>query len=127
MHYTPAGRHDVLDIVVHQNVRLSEVIATDVLDSDHLQIMSSIPDPVRTREVLDPVEKLDSLITDSRLLKTASFVSQSDKLLLAFASTVIPGFSLLKIHDQDFYSLLDMCEFRNGASSSMKEGVGLSM
>jgi hypothetical protein len=27
-------------------------------------------------------------------------------LLLAFASTVIPGFCLLKIHDQDFYSLL---------------------
>jgi hypothetical protein len=44
------------------------------------------------------------------------------KLLLAFASTVIPGFSLLEIHDQDSYSLLDMFVFRNGASSSTKEG-----
>jgi hypothetical protein len=25
------------------------------------------------------------------------------KLLLAFASTVIPGFSLLEIHDKDFF------------------------
>jgi hypothetical protein len=42
-------------------------------------------------------------------------------LLLAFANTVIPGFSLLEIHDQDFCSLLDMYVFRNGAPSSMKE------
>jgi hypothetical protein len=48
-------------------------------------------------------------------------------LLLALASTVIPGFSLLDIHDQDFCPLLDMYMFRNGASSFMKGGVGLSM
>jgi hypothetical protein len=47
---------------------------------------------------------------------------RSVKLLLAFASTVIPGFNLLKIHEQDFYSLLDVLVFRNGASSSTKEG-----
>jgi hypothetical protein len=47
---------------------------------------------------------------------------RSVKLLLAFASTVIPGFSILEIQDQDFYSLLDMYVFRNGASSSTKEG-----
>jgi hypothetical protein len=41
------------------------------------------------------------------------------KLLLAFTSTVIPGFGLLKIHDQDFYSLLDMYVFQNGASTLM--------
>jgi hypothetical protein len=34
---------------------------------------------------------------------------------------------LLEIHDQDFCSLLDMYLFRNGASSSAKEGVGLSV
>jgi hypothetical protein len=44
------------------------------------------------------------------------------KLLLAFASTVIPGFSLLEIHEEDLYSLPDMYVFRNGASSSTKEG-----
>jgi hypothetical protein len=30
-------------------------------------------------------------------------------LLLAFVRTVILGFSLLETHDQDFYSLLDIC------------------
>jgi hypothetical protein len=48
-------------------------------------------------------------------------VDRSVKLLLVFASTVISGFSLLEIHDQDFYSLLDIYVFRNGASSSTKE------
>jgi hypothetical protein len=50
-------------------------------------------------------------------LKTNSF-GRSVKLLLLFASTVTPGFSLLEIHDQDFYSLLDTYMFQNGASST---------
>jgi hypothetical protein len=49
-------------------------------------------------------------------------VGQSVKLLLAFASTVIPRFNLLEIHDQDFYSLLDIYVFQNVASSSEREG-----
>jgi hypothetical protein len=52
---------------------------------------------------------------------TTNSFGRSVELLLAFASTVIPSFSLLEIHDKDFYSLLDMCVFRNGASSSTKE------
>jgi hypothetical protein len=43
-------------------------------------------------------------------------------LLLVFASTAIPGFSLLEIHDQDFCSLLNIYMLRNWASSSMREG-----
>jgi hypothetical protein len=50
-HYKPDGRGDVNNIIVHQNVRLSEVISTNILDSDHLPIMFSILDPVRKREV----------------------------------------------------------------------------
>jgi hypothetical protein len=38
-HYIPDGTGDVLDIVVHQNVRLSALIVTDILNSDHLPIM----------------------------------------------------------------------------------------
>jgi hypothetical protein len=53
--------------------------------------------------------------------RTNSQVGRSVKMLLAFVSTVIPGFSLLKIHDQYFYSLLDLYVFRNGASSLTKE------
>jgi hypothetical protein len=46
----------------------------------------------------------------------------SVKLPLGFASTVILGFSLLEIYDQDIYSLLDVYVFWNGASFSTKEG-----
>jgi hypothetical protein len=49
-------------------------------------------------------------------------VGQSVKLLLAFTSTVIPGFSLLKVHDQDLYALLEVYMFQNGASPSTKKG-----
>jgi hypothetical protein len=55
VHYTHDGRGDVLESVVHQNVRLSEVIVTDILDSPHLPIMFSILDLIRLREASDPV------------------------------------------------------------------------
>jgi hypothetical protein len=44
---------------------------------------------------------------------------RSVKFLLAIASTVIPGFVLLEINDQDFYFLLNVYLFRNGASSAL--------
>jgi hypothetical protein len=49
MHYTPDDRGDFRDIVIHQNVRLSEVIFTGTRDADHLPIMFCILDPVRMR------------------------------------------------------------------------------
>jgi hypothetical protein len=42
MHYTPDGRGNVLNIVVHQKVRLSGVNVTKVLDSDHVLMMRRI-------------------------------------------------------------------------------------
>jgi hypothetical protein len=41
-HYSPTGISDVLDIVVHKNDRLSEVIVSDILDSDHLPIIFTL-------------------------------------------------------------------------------------
>jgi hypothetical protein len=55
--YSPAGNGDVLNIVVHQNVRQSEVIVSDVLDSDHLPILFHILDHVTSRNLSDPIEK----------------------------------------------------------------------
>jgi hypothetical protein len=52
--YSPTGNGDVLDIVV---LWLSEVIASDILDSDHLQIVLHLLDYIRTRSLSDPVEK----------------------------------------------------------------------
>jgi hypothetical protein len=42
--------------------------------------------------------------------------------VLALASTVIPDFFLLEIHDPDFHSILEMHVYRQGVSSSTKEG-----
>jgi hypothetical protein len=35
-HYIPAGNVDVMDTVVHKNIRFSNVIVSDIPDSDHL-------------------------------------------------------------------------------------------
>jgi hypothetical protein len=37
-HYSPVGNGDVLDIVVHKDIRLSNVVS-DILNSDHLPII----------------------------------------------------------------------------------------
>jgi hypothetical protein len=50
-HYYLAGNGDVLDIVVHKNIRLSNVIVSDILDSDHLPIIFHILDHVRTQNL----------------------------------------------------------------------------
>jgi hypothetical protein len=47
----------VLDIVVHQNIRVSDVIVSDILDSDHLPIIFHILDHVKIRNASDPIEK----------------------------------------------------------------------
>jgi hypothetical protein len=44
----------------------------------------------------------------SALPQLTHSVGRSVKLPLAFASMIMPGFSLLEIHDQDFNFLLDM-------------------
>jgi hypothetical protein len=57
-HYSTAGNGDVLDIVVHQNIRLSHVIVSDILDSDHLPIIFHILEHVTTKSLAEPFEKL---------------------------------------------------------------------
>jgi hypothetical protein len=47
----------VLDIVVHQNIRISDVIVSDILDSDNLPIIFHILDHVKIRNPSDPIEK----------------------------------------------------------------------
>jgi hypothetical protein len=56
-HYCPAGNGDVLDIVMHKNVQLSEVIVSDILDSDHLPVVFHLLDHIITRNLLDLVDK----------------------------------------------------------------------
>jgi hypothetical protein len=56
-HYSPAGNCDVLDIVVQKNVWLSEVIVSDILDSDQPPIAFHLLGHDRTTNISDPVDK----------------------------------------------------------------------
>jgi hypothetical protein len=56
-HYSPMGIGDMLDIVVLKSARLSEVIVSDILGSDHLPIVFHLLDHVRTRTLSDLVDK----------------------------------------------------------------------
>jgi hypothetical protein len=56
-HYSPAGNGDVLDIFVHENVRLSEIIVSDIMESDHLPIVLHLLDHIRTKNLSNPVDK----------------------------------------------------------------------
>jgi hypothetical protein len=57
IHYTPVGNGDVLNIVVHKNIRISNVTVSDILDSDHLPIIFHILDHVKTQNASAPLEK----------------------------------------------------------------------
>jgi hypothetical protein len=57
-YYSPMGNGDVLDIVVHKNIILSLVIFSDILDSDHLPILTHILNHVRTKQISEPLEKV---------------------------------------------------------------------
>jgi hypothetical protein len=59
-HYSPVGGGDVLDVVVHLNIRLSNVIVSGILDSDHLPIIFHILDHVRTKNASAPLENLQN-------------------------------------------------------------------
>jgi hypothetical protein len=55
--YSPAGNGDILDIVVHQNIGLSSVTVSNILDSDYLPIIFHILDHVKIRNLSEPIEK----------------------------------------------------------------------
>jgi hypothetical protein len=46
-YYYPVENVDILNIVMHKNIRLSDAIVSDILDSDHLPIIFHIMDHVR--------------------------------------------------------------------------------
>jgi hypothetical protein len=55
--YSLAGNGDVLVIVVHQNIRLSHVSVSDILNSDHVPIVFHILHLVTTYKLLEPFEQ----------------------------------------------------------------------
>jgi hypothetical protein len=69
-HYSPAENCDVLDIVVHQNISLSDFIVSDILDSDHLPIVYHILYHVKIKNPSEPIEKYTDLDRFRSLLWT---------------------------------------------------------
>jgi hypothetical protein len=57
-HYSPAGNGDVLDIVVYQNIRVSDVIVSDILDCDHLPIIFHLLDHDKVTYLSKLIEKI---------------------------------------------------------------------
>jgi hypothetical protein len=56
-HYSPARNGDMLDIVVQQNIRLSDIIVSDILDSDHPPIAFHRLGHAKIRNNSEPTEK----------------------------------------------------------------------
>jgi hypothetical protein len=78
-----------------------QIIVSDFLDSDHLPIVFSVLDPVRTSEALDPAEKFTdwelfrSLVSD--LISPSSHIYSSekgDKLAADFAAFMASAYKL---------------------------------
>jgi hypothetical protein len=57
-HYSPAGNGEVLYIVVHKNITMSDITVSDILDPDHLPIIFHIRDHVKIRNFSEPIGKI---------------------------------------------------------------------
>jgi hypothetical protein len=55
-HYFPAG-NDVLDIVVHQNIGISDIIVYNILGSDYQPGVFRLLVHVESRNLSEPVDK----------------------------------------------------------------------
>jgi hypothetical protein len=55
-HYTPYGNGDVLDIVVHKHVRISDVNVLEILDTDTLAVLFHMLDLISTSGISASVE-----------------------------------------------------------------------
>jgi hypothetical protein len=74
-HFVTNGRGDVLDIVVHKGVRLSEVRVLYIMDSVYILIMFCILDDIKARKILDPVEIFSDCERFQRLASALVFSS----------------------------------------------------
>jgi hypothetical protein len=98
-HYSPAGNCDVLDIVVHKNIRLSEFIVSDILDSDHLPIVLHFLDNFRTLNLTDSVDKFTDWERFQRLASELispriqiNSGAETDKEAIDFAAPIVSAY-----------------------------------
>jgi hypothetical protein len=98
------GNGDVLDILVHKNIRFSDVIVSDILDSDHLPIIFHILDHVRTKQISKLLEKFtdwerfQSLASNLVSLRVEiNSGVEADKAARAFTASVTSAYRLSTI------------------------------
>jgi hypothetical protein len=60
--HSPAGNGDLLDIVAHQNIRVLDVIVSDILESVHLPVIFHILDHEKIKIISEPIEKFTDCI-----------------------------------------------------------------
>jgi hypothetical protein len=90
-HYSPAGNGDMLDIVVHKNIRLSHVTVSDILNSDHLPIVIHILDHVSSKKTLGTNQKIYGLETASNLISPRIEINskiEANKVACHFTATI---------------------------------------
>jgi hypothetical protein len=99
-HYSPTGNGDVLHIVVHKNVGLSEIVS-EMLGSDHIQIILHFLDHVRTRNRSDPADKFTDREQFQRLTSELSSPriqinsrEEADKVVRDFTASVALAYRL---------------------------------
>jgi hypothetical protein len=108
-HYSPTGNGDESVFIVHKNVRLSEVIVSDILDSDHLPIVFHLRDHIRTRNMSELVDKFAESERFQRL--TSVLISpkiqintekETDKAARDFTASIAPvcRLSKFKLHSR---------------------------
>jgi hypothetical protein len=101
-HYSIAGNDAILDTVVHQNIGLSSVAVSNILDSDHLLITFHILDHNKIRNLSEPIEKFtnwerfQSLASDliSRRLEINT-AAEADKAAREFTASIVSAYRLL--------------------------------
>jgi hypothetical protein len=90
-------------IVVHKNIRISDVIAYDILDSEHIPIVFHILDHVRNNkvpkhfEIVTDLERFQSLTSNliSPRIEINSGV-EADKAARTFAASIASAYRLSK-------------------------------
>jgi hypothetical protein len=91
----------VLGIVVHQNIRVSDIIVSDILDSDHLPIIFHIQAHVKIRNISvhieiftewDRFQSLDSELISQRIEIISGI--EADKAVRDFRASIASAYRL---------------------------------
>jgi hypothetical protein len=100
-HYSPAGSGGILDIVVHQNIGLSSVTVSNILDSGHLPIIFHILDHIKISNLSEPIEKFtnwkrfQSLASDLISLRLEiNTAADTDKAAREFTASIASAYKL---------------------------------